>query len=198
MILQKNRLAFPEIDDFIDFLNKNLSYNNHLVLDIIRKASKYELSPRQIDVLIKEWENIQNNKGESPTQINSKKFPYINELREFMSKTSNYFSSDEIIYNIMSQFDSRILSDKQINVLINKYKYFNSEFETLSQKDLEKLRIAFHCFYKLGVARNEYLNRISRKINEILESNRINKKDDEYLKNMTHKYKKMIFSSLFN
>ena len=200
MSLQNNKLAFPEIEDLIDFLGKNSSYDNSMVRDIASKANKWTLSPKQINVLIKAWENIKSTEGQSPFSINLTNFPDLQKLQDFYDKKTDYDLQDDMIRSILYQSKSKVLSDKQMNVLRKAAQGINSPKLYFTEREIKNFEFALSSLNRLSRAQVYSVSQVPERVFQIIEKmkqDRYTEKDDDILKGIVSKYKRKIYTSLF-
>ena len=199
--MTQNQLAFPELDQLIDWLNKNPNYSNSMIKDIASKSSKWNLSPKQIQALEDAWNQIKNFNGKSPFDVNIEKFPELDKLIDFMSKKTDWEKSDDIVSSILYQVKNKIISDKQLNVLINKWKALNSNVLPIESEQVKKLSFALKGLDNLMRAPNSVVAEIPLNIRAMFDKmlhGTYNEEDDKRLMNIVHKYRRKIFSSLFD
>lgn len=200
MSLQNNKLAFPEIEDLIDFLGKNPSYDNSMVRDIASKSNKWTLSPKQINVLIKAWENIKSTGGQSPYSINLKNFPDLQKLQDFYDKKQDYDFQDDMIRSILYQSKSKVLSDKQMNVLIKASQGIDSPKLSFTEREIKNFEFALSSLNRLSRAQVYTVSQVPERVFQIIEKmkqDRYTENDDNILKGIVSKYKRKIYTSLF-
>ena len=200
MSLQNNKLAFPEIEDLIDFLGKNSSYDNSMVRDIASKANKWTLSPKQINVLIKAWENIKSTEGQSPFSINLTNFPDLQKLQDFYDKKTDYDLQDDMIRSILYQSKSKVLSDKQMNVLRKAAQGINSPKLYFTEREIKNFEFALSSLNRLSRAQVYSVSQVPERVFQIIEKmkqDRYTENDDDILKGIVSKYKRKIYTSLF-
>ena len=169
MSLQNNKLAFPEIEDLIDFLGKNSSYDNSMVRDIASKANKWTLSPKQINVLIKAWENIKSTEGQSPFSINLTNFPDLQKLQDFYDKKTDYDLQDDMIRSILYQSKSKVLSDKQMNVLRKAAQGINSPKLYFTEREIKNFEFALSSLNRLSRAQVYSVSQVPERVFQIIE-----------------------------
>lgn len=199
-MLQNNKLAFPEIEDLIDFLAKTPSYSNSMVRDIASKADKWTLSPKQINVLIKAWENIQSTGGKDPFSVNVQNFPDLQKLIDIYDKKTDYDFQDDMIRSILYQSKNKILSDKQIFVLKKAITSQGPSNLTFTEKDIRNFEHALKGLNNLSRAQVPAVAMVPERVYRIIEKmkqNKYNESDDNTLKGIVNKYKRKIYTELF-
>lgn len=183
---EKNKEKIPNLDDFKDSKNNFLS-------DIYKKASRYNLSDRQVAAANRAYDNLQASGGKTPWEQNVEQWPEIQDLKDNMSKIDSVQSikTSEIIHDMVFKASRYKLSEKQIEFLKKLYK----ESQDFVQIDKEKMKRVLN-FLSSCSPRSDFVfdaqAQLSQSEEDVMLRSIYNK-----IVSMAHKYRRCIFKRVF-
>lgn len=130
----ENKEKLPDLEKFKDVKHPFLN-------DIYRKASRYNLSDKQIYAAQKAWDNIQAAGGKTPWEQNVEQYPRIqyikDNLRDITNKIS--FGNMDFVVDLIEKAEKYKLSEKQINLLDANTRFASKEMDIFNISGIEKL-----------------------------------------------------------
>lgn len=178
----ENKERLPNLEKFKDVKHPFLN-------DIYEKASKYNLTDRQVYAAQKAWDNIQAAGGKTPWEQNIEQYPRLKYISDNLIKITNKisFGNMELVGDLVDKARKYKLSEKQINLLDTNTRFASEELKKFNTNGLEKLVDIL----KKCSPRSEFLYSFPYDLKNLTMSdyNRIIK--------MAHKFRRCIWKKVF-